>query len=187
MIIGLVGTSGAGKSTAVKYLKKKGFYPIELSVYLSKEAKKRKIKNLNKRILQDIGNELREKFGASILAKLAIEEIRKRKKKKAVLSGIRNPKEIIFLKAKNNFHLLGIDAKPIIRFQRIVKLKGREWVGDYQDFLKIERRDSGGGKTGLQVRKCLKKVQDIILNNDSLDSFFREIDNLIKKIPTNKG
>lgn len=184
IIIGLVGTSGSGKSTAAKYLKKKGFSLIELSSFCRKEAKKRKIVKITKKVLQDIGNELRKEYGPSVLTEKAVFELTENKIKKAVIDGIRNLGEIAYLTKQKNFYLLGIIAKTVNRYQRIVKLRGKSYIGSFNNFLKIEKRDSGLGNklTGLRVRDCLKKTHLVIENNSTVEDFYKQIDNFIKSL-----
>lgn len=66
--MGLVGTLGAGKSTAVEYLISKGFEYIKLSDIIREKSNR---KNLDRANLQDIGNALRRKYGSGNLAKEA--------------------------------------------------------------------------------------------------------------------
>lgn len=184
MIIGLVGTSGSGKSSAAKYLKNKGFYLVKLSSYLKKEAQKMGIDNISKKVLQDIGNSLRNKYGPQVLAEMAFSEMRRKKAKKAVIDGIRNFGEIGFLEDKKDFYLLGITAPEALRYQRIVSLHGRDYIGSFSNFLKIERRDSrlGSGEAGLRTKDCLKKALYIIKNDSKVKDFYHQIDVFIQKI-----
>ena len=76
MIIGLVGRNAAGKGTVANYLKEKGFYYFSLSDVLRQEAEKRGLEE-NRENLIAIGNELREKFGAQVLAEKAVEILEK--------------------------------------------------------------------------------------------------------------
>lgn len=188
LIIGLVGTSGAGKTTTAGYLKKKSYYTITLSDYIKKEAKRRGYTKFSKKLFQDLGNKMRAEFGPQILAQLAVKDIREGKRKKAVIDGIRNIYEIAFLETEDRFFLLGIDAKPRIRHQRIVKSKGKKWVGGFENFLKIEKRDSKLGKkeTGLRARECLKKAYKIIENNETIDDFYSQLDKLLVEINNKK-
>ncbi len=184
LIIGLVGTSGAGKSTASNYLKKQGFYTVELSSFLKEEALKRGIQEVNKKILQDVGNDLRSKFGSDILARMALERIYKSKAEKAVVDGIRNINELLFFNKQKNFSLIGIDAEQFIRYKRIVKLRGKKWVGTFKDFQQIETRENtlGNKNIGLRVRDCLKEAKVILINNRTVDIFYMKINNMIKKL-----
>lgn len=183
MIIGLVGTSGAGKSTISEYLINRGFFGIELSSLLKTEAQKKGIKHITKSILQDIGNDLRKLHGPQVLAEKALKEINKRKKRDIVIVGIRNLAEITLLKKQKNFFLIGIDAKPFFRYQRIIKQRGKNYIGSFADFLKIERRDSqlGNSVYGLRVRNCIKKATKLIQNNNDLADLYNQIDLIINK------
>lgn len=169
IIIGLVGASGSGKTTAAAYFKKQGFYSITLSDYIKKQFLKTGKERFSKKLLQHIGNQMRLRSGPQILAQLALEDIGRQKKSQVVIDGIRNPAEIAFLKTSDNFFLLGIVAKPRVRYQRIIKSKGKKWIGSYADFLTIERRENqlGNQTIGLRVKDCLKKADKIIANNDS--------------------
>lgn len=186
MIIGLVGTSGAGKSTAAKYLKKQNFYYIELSAFLKKEAKKQGIKKITKKLLQDIGNEFRNTYGSAVLAQKAYENIKENRVRKAIIDGIRNLAEIEFLEKIKNFYLLGINTEPRIRYNRIIASRGKKYIGSYANFLNIEKRDShlGNKEAGLRVKECLKKALVLIDNNSSIEDFYRKIDGFVEALST---
>lgn len=184
MIIGIVGTSGSGKSTAAKYLKNNNFYLIELSSYIIKEAKKRGIRKITKKVLQDIGNELRKNDGPAVLAEKAVFEINQKKIKNAVVVGIRNPAEISYLSKQNKFYLLGIDAIPKNRYQRVIKQRGKNYIRSFAEFLQVERRDSelGNEKIGLRVSDCLKKARRVINNDSTKEYFYKQIDDFVKAL-----
>jgi len=91
-LIGLTGTNGAGKGEVANFLKKKGYAYYSLSDLVRQELNKEG-KELNRNNLIKMGNKLREKFGADILARLVVKKIRG----KAVIDSIRNPKEVEYL------------------------------------------------------------------------------------------
>lgn len=174
-IIGIVGPFGSGKTTVAKYLIDKGFISIKLSSFLEEEAKKR-FGKIDRKGLQDIGNEFRKKYGPFILAKWAIEKTQD--KKRIVIDGIRNLAEIKFLKKQNDFFLLGIIANPKLRFERLKdKNKG---LKTFKDFLRFDARDKGRGqsRSGLQVAKCLEKADFLIENNGGMKELLLAIDQL---------
>src|SRR5690348_9594042 len=103
-IIGITGPFGSGKSTAASYFVSKGYYNINLSSFLEKEATIRGLKS-TRRNLQDLGNELRERQGAGILLKKAFDEAKG--EDKLVIDGLRNLAEVKILK-ENNGVLLAI-------------------------------------------------------------------------------
>ena len=182
LIIGIVGTSGAGKTTVAHYLKTKGFYSITLSEFVIKEAEKLGYKRINKKVLQEIGNTMRKNQGSDILARLALEEIKKRKIKKAVIDGIRNIFESTYLERESNLFLLGVDADLIIRYKRITK-RGDEAITSLEDFRKIEERENhlGAEKIGLRVAECMKRVFIVIYNTSSRNELFRKVDAFVKE------
>jgi len=187
IIIGIVGTSGAGKTTIASYLNKKGFYPVTLSKYIRKEAEKLGCKKIDKRTLQDVGNKMRETHGSNILARLALEELRKKKAKKAIIDGIRNILELSFLEKEKKFFLIGVEADLKTRYQRVSE---RESVGfiNLKSFKQIEERENnlGAEKTGLRVAECVKRAFMVINNNGSIKELYSQVDKLVRDIETLK-
>lgn len=183
LILGLVGKSGSGKSTVSLYLKTKGFYPVELSGFITRIAQKEHLQ-ISKTTLQTLGNELREKDGPEILAKLALEEITRHNSRLSVIAGIRNIHEINHLCAQKNFYLLGIVTSDKLRYNRIIKAKGPKWVGSYKNFLTIEKRDSnlGNKKTGLRVSECLQMANFTIKNDKMKTDLYQKIDDLVNSL-----
>ena len=67
MIIGLTGTNASGKTSIVRYLIKKRFEYFSLSDVIRDELTLRGMDH-SRDNLRRVGNELREKYGAAILA-----------------------------------------------------------------------------------------------------------------------
>ncbi len=183
LIIGITGTFGSGKSTAASHLTTLGYQKLALSSFLEEEAKKRKAKRITRKLLQDIGNEWREKYGRGILAKKAMEYIVSFNNSKFVIDGVRNIGEIEAFKKDANFHLIGIIADRPLRFERLKKLKRREDLTP-ELFFKLDCRDLGLNQktTGLQVAYCFALADYFIENNNTIDNLERKLDDLIKKI-----
>lgn len=179
IIIGLVGPSGSGKTSLGIYLKKKSFLLVTLSSFLKKTLEKRN-KEVSKKNLQDLGNKLRKRYGAGVLARQALKEIKKREKK-AIIDGIRNLGEIKILKKQDNFFLFGINARPDIRFKRARK---KRKLKNFQEFVELEIRDTAGGirGKGLQVQPCYLNANFFIDNNSSLKIFYKKADKLLEKV-----
>lgn len=181
LIIGITGAFGSGKSTAADFFESKGFHKITLSYFLEQEAGKRGIRKKHRKILQDIGNEWREKFGRGILARKALEYFEKNNIKKAVIDGIRNIGEVeVFSKRK--FVLVAIVANREIRFERVKGKKGREKVTK-EIFKKLDMRDLGIGEktTGLQVAFCIA-IADVFISNNRDKKYFEEKLRALSKI-----
>lgn len=177
-IIGITGAFGSGKSTAASFFKKHGYTVIVLSSPLEKEAIKRKLPSTRK-VLQDIGNEWREKYGSGFLMKEALKEIKN--DEKVVIDGLRNYGEFEELKKEKNSIVLGIMTDRHIRFNRLKKLKRRETLTE-KLFYKLDLRDLGVGekKSGLQTAICIALADAYIDSNGSFDDFYKKLDKFLK-------
>lgn len=182
LIIGITGAFGSGKSTAADFLKDLGFRKIGLAQFLEEELKNRGEKNITRRLLQDLGNEWREKYGSGILAQKALGLIEKEEMEKAVVEGFRNSSEVDEFRKQKNFKLIGIVVNRKIRFDRLNKLDRREKL-NWELFNKLDNRDLGigEGKTGLQVAFCLALSDVFIENNRSLKELRNRIIETIKE------
>jgi len=183
--IGVVGQIACGKGVLVDYLiKKLGFVSFSLSSILHDELKKRGIKEFSRKTLQDIGDELRKKYGNDVLAQKALISLKKRKLEHVVIEGIRNPAEIDYLKTLPNFILIGVKSRRSLRFQRLLK-RAKPWdPKTWKEFLKIDRRDLGIDQqhSGQQVGKCLKYCDYVLTNNKNVPDFQSKVEKLIKKL-----
>jgi deoxycytidylate deaminase len=176
LIIGLTGSFGAGCTTTSNLLiDGKGFTGFSLSDPIKEKARKQykdfdKKKNKEKRkILQDIGDELRKK-DLAFLAKPIIESIKKKGPKNIVIDSIKNKEEVnAFRDSFSNFFLLAIDAEEEIRWGR---LKHDIYEGDEEAFKRDDQRDAGYDepKHGQHVKECMDSA-DILINSD--DNFIK--------------
>ena len=170
MIIGLTGSLAAGKEVISDFFKEKGFVYFSLSQEVRNVAKERGIE-INRKNLQDLGNELRETKGIEILAKRVLNKIEINKNSNFIIDGIRNPAEVNFLKKRKDFLLISIDASKQIRFERFVKRNRESDPTTWNGFLKVDERDKGEGEseTGQGVRRCMEKADFTLENNGTLE------------------
>src|SRR2546422_8493832 len=117
MLIGLTGRNAAGKGEVARYLQTKSFYYYSLSDVIRDEIRSRGLQP-TRDLLVAVGNELRQKYGAKILAERILAKIED--DKHYVIDSIRNPAEVEAFRAAKHFKLIQIDAPPAIRFQRIL-------------------------------------------------------------------
>lgn len=167
-VIGITGAFGSGKSTAAAFFESKGYRKIHLSSTLEKEALHRDLP-LTRKILQDLGNEMREKYGPGILLQRALEETKA--DDYIVIDGLRNLGEIDELR-KVSGTLLAVVANKNVRFERLKKLKRREKL-TWDLFNKLDLRDLGVNekKTGLQTAFCIALADYYLDSNSTLDIF----------------
>lgn len=183
--VGVVGQIAVGKGVLVEYLTKKlGFVSFSLSSILHDELKKKGIKKFTRKTLQDKGDELRKRYGDDVLAKRAIETLKKQGENHVVIEGIRNPGEVEFLKKNPSFVLIGVKASRELRYKRLMQ-RAKLWdPKTWSDFVKVDRRDLGVGqkKSGQQVGKCLAYCDYILTNNKDLKDFQRKVRDLMNKV-----
>ena len=119
--------------------------------------------------LQNLGNELRSKYGLEYLAKQTYKNVIKdrNQKKDLVFDSIRNPAEIAYLKTKfSDFYVIAIDCTEGDRWNRV---KDKEYKGQsYEDFKRNDVRDKNeeGIVYGQQVALCVDEA-DYLIRNDN--------------------
>lgn len=175
LIIGITGRFGAGCTTTSDFFtKEKGFVQFRLSDPLKKIARKRhadfdRIEDKKKRrILQDIGDEMRQKSREALVSPV-IGRIKKENITNAVIDGIRNHYEVRALRREfNNFFLLSIDAETNTRWDRYKDI----YKNDIDTFETDDKRDAGDDEEdyGQKVKKCIA-LADILINNNK--SFYK--------------
>ncbi len=181
VIIGLTGKNAAGKSTVAGILKKKGFYYFSLSDAIRDEAD-RQGKDHSRHVLIAIGNELRQKFGPSVLADRIIEKIKageNKGQKLFVVDSIRNPAEINALRRLSGFQLWAIDADAKLRYKR-ARARGRnENAKTFEEFLENERTENSSSKNAQQLDNCMKMADFVIVNDSSIDDLDKKLSFLL--------
>lgn len=183
-VIGLTGTIGSGKEAVKEFIRKKyNCYTVTLSDILKAELQKKR-KALDRAALQDLGNEMRKKYGNHILAMLAVEYLG-RDKQAIIIDGIRNLGEVEYLKKRfgNDFKLVAIDAPQEIRFQRVVT-RGGEDPKAWEEFVKSDERDQGISEEGhgLHVKSCVDGADFLIVNDGSLEDLEKKVNEVVSKI-----
>ncbi len=210
IIIGLTGSFGSGCSKKVAPIlrDKFNFKIYSVADILEEEAKDRNIsietkrKKEKRKILQDIGNEMRKEDiergnGGGVLIRKIMELAQKEADEKdIVINSIKNPCEVAELKRYPNAYLIAIDASSNIRWERV---KDETYEGDLNQFREDDNRDKDEGLKckdirgqeyyyGQQVQKCID-LADILIDNDEnfktpreKEDFEREIEGYIKLI-----
>ena len=184
-VVGLTGTLGSGKNTVKHFiLRKFNCYHVTLSDIIRAEIEKKR-GMLNRLTLQDIGNNMRKKYGNHILALLAIEYL-PRDKEMIIVDGIRNPGEAEYLKKKfgGDFKLIAIDAQTETRFERIKRRNDSKDPTTLEEFIELDKRDKGDGEPahGQQVAACIRMADFKIENNGVPAQLEQETDEVMKKI-----
>jgi dephospho-CoA kinase len=170
-LVGLTGTNGAGKGEVAAHLAAMGYAYHSLSDVLRKELAARG-KEASRDNLIAIGNELREAFGADVLARRTMEEVGG----PAVIDSIRNPREVEFLRRRPGFILLAVDAPVELRYAR-TKARGRdESAASIEEFRAKEALEMTGTEIHQRIDLCMAMADRIILNDGTIEELRKKVE-----------
>jgi dephospho-CoA kinase len=183
-VIGITGTLGSGKGTVSDFLHQKGYKIYVFSDVIKKELRKEG-REITRENMQDKGNELREEFGANIIAKKIAENIISDSAELAIADGARNPEEIIYLKNHfKNYFTIGVTASADTRF-KLIKSRNKSFDRmDREVFDKLERRGRGEGETksGQQEERCLELADYIIENEGTVEELEAKVRKVLARL-----
>lgn len=188
LIVGLVGTIGAGKTTVAKKLEEDGFVNLRLSCVLEKEMLTAGLP-FSRINYQTTADRLREAKGADYLSQVLIDSIEKQQDStKFVIDGFRNPSEIEPFRKRGHFLLIGIDAPAKVRYQRLVDKHNSRSPQNWEEFIREENRDNGVGEPewGQHIDRCLQEADNIVDSNRDENLVYTEVKNIIKKFSGTK-
>jgi len=184
-VIGITGTIASGKDAVMHMLLRKyNCYHVTLSHVIRGEMQKKK-GAMNRTTLQEMGNEMRLKYGTHILALLAIEYL-PRDKELTIIDGIRNPGEVDYLKKKfgDRFFMIATDAPRERRFELLQMRNDPSDPKTFEEFVKVDERDQGAGEppNGQQVAACVARADFLIQNDGDLAQLEQKVDEVMKII-----
>ncbi len=180
MIIGLTGTNASGKTTVLEYLISKNFEAHSLSDLLREELQQSGTEPTRENLIR-IGNQLREQFGASVLADRVKFKI---KSKNAVIDSIRNPAEIESLRNLNNFYLISVDAPVELRFERAKARNRAEHLDSLTNFINWENQEKSQNMNHQNIDACIALSDYKLWNTGSYDDLRKNIDGILAQIET---
>ena len=176
MIIGITGTDGAGKGTAVEYLvTSKGFTHFSSSGFIAKEVERQGLP-VSRNQLRLTGNELRGKYGDDVLVVTALNEIKSETNVHAIIESIRAVAEAVTLK-KSGGILLAIDADKKIRYARVQERRSEKDKVTFEEFLAHEELEKNDPDPhGMQKAKVMEMADFTIVNNEGREALYTMID-----------
>lgn len=163
MIIGITGNYASGKDSVAKILEKMNFFHISFSDSLREILKKNNLE-ITRENLINIGNDMRGKYGADILASLALEKVKDGEN--YVFTSIRNPEEVEKLLEREDFLLVNVIAPEEVRLKRILARNRENDPKTITELRNREIQENSTDQNAQQLRK-VAMVAKVILTNDS--------------------
>src|SRR3989338_4658196 len=181
MIVGITGPIASGKSVFAEMLVERGFIRMTLSEEVREECKLRGLP-IERKVLQDLGNELRIKHGTGYWARRLLAKVKA--DKNYIIEGIRNPGEIEELRKERNFVLIGFTAPEDLRLKWILKRNKDSDPKTIEEIRTSDRRDRGIGESahGQQSEACFAMADAYILNNTTLDDLRLKAVELVEQL-----
>jgi len=185
IIIGITGTIGSGKGTIVDFLvNQKGFSHFSVRNFLLKIIKEQGLE-ANRDTMVFVANKLRLEHEPSYIINCLYEESLK-SGKNAIIESIRTPGEVLFLRKKNNFNLIAVNADPLLRYKRIILRNSETDHISFEEFLSNEKREmSSNNENEQNIAVCMSMADFLITNNDSIDELNKKTENILNIIEKN--
>lgn len=180
MIVGITGSFGAGKGAVVDYLvREKGFADFSARSFITKEIKHRDLP-VNRDTMTVVANDLRLKHGATHIIESLYNEAKDRGGD-AVIESLRAVAEVRLIKKLGGI-VLGITARPEVRYERAIARGSETDKVSYEEWLQQEVRESNpDDPTKQDIFGALAEASVVIENNGSLEDLYEAVERMLKE------
>src|SRR5207247_8870724 len=148
------------------------FYYYSLSDVIRDEIRSRRLQP-TRDLLIVVGNELRQKYGAKILAERVHATIQN--DQHYWIDAIRNPAEVEAFRAAKHFKLIRIEAPQEVRFRRILARRRESDPKTLEEFIELEKREAEGDETSQNLVKVELMADHTLMNDGSLERLYPQI------------
>lgn len=177
-VIGIIGTIGAGKDTAGRYLTDRFAIPCyQISAPLKEICAERGME-LTRENLVALGTELAAEKGETYLAEYIVSHA---KSEEIIITGMRQLAQIKFLESSVDLVLIAVDADPSVRYERTVAAGVVSEAKNIDKFIANERAENSAPNVQ-RLFECMSLADYRVENNGSLRDFYDEIDRVIASL-----
>lgn len=178
LILGITGQTGSGKDAICRFIQDnvESVSFVRFSQALT-EALSLFVQDIKKEDQQWLGNVLRERFGADIIAKSVAKKIENSKTEIVILNGIRYQVELELLKSFNG-KLIYVSAPANTRWERV--LNRGEKKDDNSSFEKFQELDSAPTEKG--IIEIAQQADFVIENNGTYDQLMQKVREVLKEL-----
>ncbi len=176
MMLCITGLPGAGKSEVGAILVEKGFAEVEMSASIREKMREQGIEASNVN-LREFSLRIRKEYGGDIVARWAMESIKKLGTDKVLIVGIRGEDEARYFKSQGELKIILVTAPDDLRFERL-KARGRpDDPKTKTDFDYREEKERQFGIEGIMAR-----AQYVISNSGTMDLLKEDVNALLERI-----
>lgn len=180
MLIGIVGTHGAGKGTLVNFFKQHNFIHCSVRELLTKEAEKAGLEP-NRKNLADIANALRGEFSPDYIVERflakhdpAVNDV--------LIESIYTQGEAQAIRLRGGY-IIAIDADPKIRYKRIQHRKSATDFISEEQFLERQKKEGRSDDPTKQNSLTVMDDADFtLINNGTIEELGVRVEEILKKI-----
>ncbi len=178
MIIGVTGTNGSGKGEVAKYLVQKGFKYLSTREFIAKEVMSRGLA-VDRDTLTSVSNEVRAEHGATYFLEQMLSHAMPGED--VVIESVREVPGAHLFHGRGGI-IIGVDADPHIRYERIVKRASETDKVDYDTFFAQDQREHTSTDPTKQNVMGVMALADFVLKNDgTLEEFHQKIDEVLER------
>ncbi|MDO8408431.1 MAG: AAA family ATPase [bacterium] len=179
-IIGVTGTNGAGKGEVVRYLVERlGFMHYSVSGFITEEVIRNGL-SVDRDNMIMVGNDLRACFGPAHIVESLYEKARS-DGCDSVIESLRALAEVRRVRKLGGL-IIGIDADPAIRYQRIRARRGAKDAVSFDEFIAQERSEMNPGEVTKQdLRGALRAADVVVVNDGTLEELHEMLGHALKK------
>lgn len=183
MLIGITGTIGSGKDTAMHYIgDAHGFTVRSGSKLIREEASKRGM-GTDRDSLHVLANQLRDESAGDYFTEALINGC-DCETDNVVMGMIRTSSGLhYFREAAPNGKIIAIDTPVEVRYERVVG-RGEERDNiDFETFKRQEQKEMHSNNARRHnISYCMEHSDYLIMNDGTLDEFYTKIDDVVRDI-----
>lgn len=176
-IIGITGTSGAGKGAlVVRLVEQFGFVHYSVSGFIIEEIIRCGL-SVDRDNMIMVGNDLRACFGPAHIVEALYEKAHE-DGGDSVIESLRALAEVRRVRELGGF-IIGIDAHPRLRYERILDRRSVKDAISFDTFLAQERSEMNPGDPSKKdLRGALREADVIIRNDGTLKELHERLDEI---------
>ena len=182
MIIGITGTDGAGKGTAVRYLvDQKGFAYYSSRSFILEFIEKEGLPTTRNQ-MRLTANALRKEHGNAFVIKQAFEKARVNGQENVVIESLRAVAEGEYLKEEGGI-LLAVDAEQKLRYARVQERRSESDQVTFEEFTAHEELEKNDPDPhGMQKGRVMEMADYTIMNDGTLAELHEQVEDFLARI-----